>query len=366
MYGRIRNSGWRDRSRPRSSKSSSPVRSFRYHATDRAGHAAGEWLETELSNDASQFNTIDLTVAPSRSAEWPTIALLGSFFATWLSVVWLHESIPWPLQLIVLVPLGGLWMSLGHELLHGHPTRWNWVNTAIGSLPLALWLPFGRYKSLHIEHHLSDLTSPEDDPESFYVSPPAWQQAGPWRRRYFLFLRTVPGRLTIGVPRGILRFWRREIRLVGRGGVVRPWLLHIVTAAALCWWLFGIVGVDPLVYVVGFCLGGASCTQLRSFIEHAAVAEGTRSAVVKASPPMALLYLNNNLHHTHHTVPQAAWYKIPALHRELGSDDVAARGAGLYAGGYLEVVRTYFFHAFCQPDHPLSPGARPRGSRGIS
>ena len=81
---------------------------------------------------------------------------------------------------------------------------------------------------------------------------------------------------------------------------------------------------------------------------------------------MALLYLNNNLHHTHHAVPQLAWYKLPALHREMGSDAEADRGAGLYSGGYLEVVRTYFFTPFCQPDHPLSPGARPHGSRGIS
>ena len=324
-------------------------------------------METELSNDTSQFNAIAVTIAPStKSTEWPTVGLLVVFFAAWLLVVLLHDSIPWLLQLAVLVPLGGLWMSLGHELLHGHPTRWNWLNTAIGSVPLSLWLPFRRYKALHIKHHLSDLTFPEDDPESFYVPPPSWHQAGPWRRRYFLFLRTIPGRLTLGVPRGVIRFWSREIRLVRGAGIVATWVSHLVACAVLGWWLFGIVGFNPLVYVVGFCLGGASCTQLRSFVEHAAVVDGTRSAVVRASPPMALLYLNNNLHHTHHAVPQLAWYKIPALHRELGADEIADKGAGLYPGGYLEVVRTYFFTPFCQPDHPLSPGARPHGSRGIS
>ncbi|MCY7300153.1 MAG: fatty acid desaturase [Ilumatobacteraceae bacterium] len=317
-------------------------------------------METELSNDSSQFNAIAVAIAPSsRSTEWPTVALLVAFFAAWLAVVLLHESIPWPFQVAVLVPLGGLWMSLGHELLHGHPTRWNWVNAAVGSIPLSLWLPFRRYKALHIKHHLSDLTSPEDDPESFYVAPPSWHHAGPWRRRYFLFLRTIPGRLTLGVLRGVVRFWSREIRLVRGGGMVGPWVSHLVACAALGWWLFGIVGFNPVVYVVGFCLGGASCTQLRSFVEHAAVAEGTRSAVVKASPPMALLYLNNNLHHTHHALPQLAWYRIPALHLEIGADEIADKGAGLYSVGYLEVVRTYFFKPFCQPDHPLSPGALP-------
>lgn len=323
-------------------------------------------MEAELSHDTSQVETVASASIRRRSVEWPTVVLLVLFLAAWLAVVLLHDSIPWPLQMIMLVPLGGLWMSLGHELLHGHPTRWSWVNTTIGSIPLSLWLPFGRYKALHTKHHTSDLTSPEDDPESFYVPPPSWHQASPWRRRYFLFLRTIPGRLTVGVLRGLLRFWRREIRLLADGGIGVPWALHLAACAVLGWWLFGIVGFSPLVYVLGFCLGGASCTQLRSFVEHAAVAQGTRSAVVKASPPIALLYLNNNLHHTHHAVPQLAWYKIPALHREMGSDAAAEQGAGLYAGGYLEVVRTYFFKPFCQPDHPLSPGARPHGSRGIS
>ena len=323
-------------------------------------------MEAELSYDTSQVATQRSAGIGTRSTEWPTVVVLALFFVAWFLVVVMHESIPWPLQLAVMIPLGGLWMSLGHEQLHGHPTRWSWLNTAIGSIPLSLWLPFGRYKALHIQHHLSDLTDPEDDPESFYVPPPSWHRASPWRRRYYLLLRTAPGRLTLGVPRGIVRFWWREVRLLGGGGIVVPWALHLAASAVLGWWLFGVVGFNPLVYVAGFCLGGASCTQLRSFVEHAAVAEGTRSAVVKASPPLALLYLNNNLHHTHHAVPQLAWYKLPALHREMGSDAEADRGAGLYSGGYLEVVRTYFFTPFCQPDHPLSPGARPYGSRGIS
>ena len=294
------------------------------------------------------------------------MVLLAAFFAAWLAVVLGHRQIPWPLQIVALVFLGGLWMSLGHELLHGHPTRWTAVNTMIGFIPLSLWLPFARYKRSHIKHHLSDLTDPKDDPESFYVPPLTWQQASPLRRRYVLFLRTSPGRLTVGVPRGILRFWWREARLLRNGGTLGAWLAHLLAAGALGWWLFAVVGVSPAVYVLGFCLGGAACTQLRSFVEHAAVAEGTRSAVVKAGPLMSLLFLNNNLHHTHHAAPDLAWYRIPALHRSLGADDLAAAGAGLYPGGYVEVVRTYFVRPFCQPDHPLSPGARPYGARGIA
>ncbi len=300
------------------------------------------------------------------TVEWPTVLVLIGFGLTYLGVVLFHSSIPLPLQVIVLVPLGGLWMSLGHELLHGHPTRWDWVNTAIGSIPLAFWIPFPRYKTLHVKHHLSDLTDPDDDPESFYVRPPVWQQAGRLQRSWYLVLRTLAGRLTLGVPRGIIRFWIREAKACRDPRIARQWLVHLALAGVFGWWLFGVVGMNPLVYLFGFVLGGVACTQLRSFLEHCAVPSGTRSAVVKAGPLMSFLFLNNNLHHTHHALPDLEWYRIPAQHRVLGSDELAEQGAGLYRGGYLEVVRLHLFTPFCQPDHPLSPGARPYGSRGIA
>ena len=300
-----------------------------------------------------------------KQIEWPTVALLVAFFVALGSVIAWQDSIPWPLETLAYIYLGGLWMSLGHELLHGHPTPWTSVNSAIGFIPLSFWVPFARYKTMHVRHHRSNLTFPEDDPESFYVAPELWQNAGTVRRTYFLFLRTIPGRLTLGVPRGIIRFWRREVRLFDKGDVAKPWAVHIVGSIAVGWLIFGALHVSPWTYIFGFCLGGAACTQLRSFLEHAAVPEGTRSAVVKAGPVMSLLYLNNNLHHTHHGEPDLAWYRIPALHRAVGADEMAAQGAGLYKGGYWEVCRTYFFRPFCQPDHPLSAGARPLGARGL-
>lgn len=291
------------------------------------------------------------------SVEWPTVALLVVFVGAWLGLVLAGQHLPWPVQVLAFVYLGGLWMSLGHELLHGHPTRLTWLNSAVGWLPLSLWLPFGRYKTLHVEHHASDLTDPVDDPESTYVTPAAWEAAGPLRRRWFVLLRTVAGRCTVGVPRGIVRFWMREARTVRTGTEVAQWAAHVALAVAFGWWLFAVVGMNPWVYVFGFCLGGSACTQLRAFAEHQAVASGTRSAVVKAGPVMSLLFLNNNLHHTHHAEPNVAWYRIPTRHRALGSDDIAADGAGLYRGGYLEVARRYLVRPFGVPMHPLSIGS---------
>ncbi|MFZ9483109.1 MAG: fatty acid desaturase [Ilumatobacteraceae bacterium] len=293
-----------------------------------------------------------------QAVEWPTVLLLVAFFAAWGSLLAWHESVPWPLEVVLHVYLGGLWMSLGHELLHGHPTRWNSVNMVIGFLPLQFWIPFTRYKTLHVEHHYSDLTDPVDDPESFYVRPEVWESAGPLKRRWMMVLRTLGGRLLLGTPRGILRYWWGEARIVRAPREVVGWLLHIVASVAFGWWLFGVVGVSPWIYVPAFCLGGSACTNVRSFLEHKAVTEGTRSAVVKAGPVMSLLFLNNNLHHTHHAEPGLEWYKIPARHREMGSDALAAAGAGLYEGGYLQVFRTYLFRPFGTPPDPLAATRR--------
>ena len=290
-----------------------------------------------------------------RTSEWPTVLLLVAFFAVLGTVFAFQAHIPWPVELLLLTYLGGLWMALGHELLHGHPTRWRWLNSSIGSIPLSLWIPFFSYKWSHIRHHRCDLTDPVDDPESGYVSPAQWRRYGSVRRTMLVVVRTAAGRLTLGVPRGIVLFTVNEVRSLRREPrLLLAWAAHLALAVPLAWWLFAVVGVSPWTYVIGFVLGGSACTQLRSFVEHKAVAEGTRSAVVKAGPVMSLLYLNLNLHHTHHADPDLAWYRIPQRHRELGSDAIAAAGAGLYEGGYLQVLRMYFWKPFGEPVHPLT------------
>jgi len=298
--------------------------------------------------------------------EWVTLGLFVAFYAAWLSVVLLHSRLPWPVSVAVLALLGGFYMSLQHEALHGHPTSRRSVNTALAFAPLSLWLPYRRYRRSHIVHHGTDLTDPQQDPESFYLRPADWTSAGPVKRSYILFTRTMVGRLSIGSVHSIGLFLLHECHTVRSDRrAARRWLAHLVVAAVLAWWLFVLVGMPVWQYLVGFVLLGQSFTLLRSFVEHCAVAEGTRSAVVKAGPVMSLLYLNNNLHHTHHAQPSTPWYQLPALHRQLEGDAAAAGGAGLYRHGYVDVARRNLLRPFCQPDHPLSPGARPFGARGL-
>ena len=108
-------------------------------------------------------------------------------------------------------------------------------------------------------------------------------------------------------------------------------------------------GMAPWIYVVGVAWVGAALSLLRSFAEHRRPDETdddhSRSAVVRAGWFFSLLYLNNNLHHTHHARPGLPWFALPAAHEALGADQVAAAGAGLYVG-YRDVARRYLFHRF--------------------
>ncbi|MGZ6993365.1 MAG: fatty acid desaturase, partial [Ilumatobacteraceae bacterium] len=89
----------------------------------------------------------------SGGVEWITLGLFVGFYGAWLVVILDHESIPWPASIAALALLGGFYMSLQHEALHGHPTGWRGVNTALAFAPLSFWLPYLGYRSSHMVHH---------------------------------------------------------------------------------------------------------------------------------------------------------------------------------------------------------------------
>jgi fatty acid desaturase len=115
-------------------------------------------------------------------------------------------------------------------------------------------------------------------------------------------------------------------------------------------------GMPIWVYALGFVYGGASFTLLRSFVEHRAVAEGPKSAMVLTNPILSLVFLNNNLHLVHHAAPGTPWFALPALSRKMDAVAMARTGAGVY-NGYRDVFRQYALRPFCQPVRPCDQTA---------
>ena len=116
-------------------------------------------------------------------------------------------------------------------------------------------------------------------------------------------------------------------------------------------------GLDVWVYLLGAVWLGWSISLMRSFAEHRFVDGGTQSAVVRAGPVLSLLFLNNNLHLSHHARPGVPWYQLPALHATLDADAVAAANAGLYTS-YLDVARRFAVRPFARAGAPAG-GWRP-------
>jgi fatty acid desaturase len=279
--------------------------------------------------------------------EWPTVAVAMAIYAGFAAVLLWHAAMPTVVVIIALAVLGAWYNSLQHEVVHGHPTPWRTVNRAFATAPLGLVVPFSVYRDTHRAHHLADpLTDPDIDPESFYVSTATWARYGPIRRAAARAMQTLAGRLILGPPIVAVQWWRRIVTIASPADVLG--IAGHLAGAALVLVAVHASGLALWVYVVGVVWAGGALSLLRSFAEHRPQDDGTPSAVVRAGWFFSLLYLNNNLHHTHHVRPDVAWFELPGLHRRLDADRVAAAGAGWYRG-YGEIARRYLLRPFDRP-----------------
>ena len=262
--------------------------------------------------------------------------------------------LPWWL----LLPLGGylvgLHGSLQHEAVHGHPTPWRAVNEALVFPSLWLWMPYRRYRALHIRHHATPhLTDPIDDPESYYLTAEDWQRKGAIGRALLRVHNTVTGRLLLGPIFAALSYWRSDLALAlnGERGLARPWLLHLIGAALVLVWTLVVCGLPLIDYILLFAYPGMSLTLLRSFLEHQAHREaGQRTVIVEAGPVFSFLFLNNNLHALHHAAPDMPWYDLPGAFKRHRAQLLAANGGYRYSG-YGEIIARYLFRPKETPAH---------------
>jgi fatty acid desaturase len=297
--------------------------------------------------------------------EWPTMAIGATIVGGWLATTRFHGALPTPVTIALLGWLLAWSSSFQHEILHGHPTPWRWLNDAVGRITFELWLPYDHYKRTHLRHHRDDfLTDPIDDPESKYVAGRRWEEIGPTLRMLLRVNRTLVGRLLIGpwltVSAYLIGQFNELIAGVGKPGEGDPrsrWAIHVPYVAVTVAWLM----MNHVVwwhYAMAVWMAQA-LIQLRSFAEHRWMPDGVgRSASVASRGPLALLFLNNNLHTAHHRRMNLAWYRLPAFARRIDAPTIAAAGAGSFVG-YGDLFRRYAFQpiddAVFPPDLDLAP-----------
>lgn len=287
--------------------------------------------------------------------EWQTVALATLIYGGFLAVTWFWQALP----LAVVAAFGG-WLtawhgSLQHEVIHGHPTRIQRINDAIGWPPLSLWLPYAIYREGHLTHHRDEhLTDPIEDPESSYFTQAAWERMGRAGRLLAGWNTTLLGRLTLGPVVMIASFLAQEMSVVMKGDRPRAalWARHVLGIGVVLFWVCVVCDMPLWLYLFGFVYIGASLSRLRSYAEHRyADDHDKRTAIVENSPLFGLLFLYNNLHVLHHQRPAVSWYRIPLLYRRYRSALVRTNG-GLVYDGYFDVACRFLLTPHDDPRHP--------------
>ncbi|WP_170439021.1 fatty acid desaturase [Ruegeria arenilitoris] len=291
-----------------------------------------------------------------KSPEWPTFALIVACYALWLIAIFGVAA--WSLWLAV--PMMGvvaaLHSSLTHEALHGHPFRAKSLNEALMALPLTLFIPYNRFRDLHLAHHQdANLTDPYDDPETNYLDPAVWVRLPRWQRWVYQANNTLLGRMALGPIIGQLAFLREDWRGAVRGDrdIWLAWAFHLPGVAVVLW-----IAAQSAMPVWAFVLSaylGLALVKIRTFLEHRAHEKSrARTVIVEDRGPLAFLFLNNNLHVVHHMNPAAPWYRLPALYRRGKERYLACNEAYVYRS-YGQVFRQYFWRAKDPVAHPLWP-----------
>ena len=300
---------------------------------------------------------IQPSILGRRRHEWPTWCLIAVIYGGFAMVSYFHQQIP-----LWLLPLLGGWFvcwqsQLQHECIHGHPTRWQFLNDLIVYPSLWLWLPYPIYAENHRRHHATaDLTVPDLDPESYYWTAARWHDLGPAWRFVATLNQSLLGRMLLGPFLSISSLIKMELRSLLSGDYSHAgyWLLHSLAVAPVIYWIVAVCDMSFLKYLLCFALPGTSLALLRSFCEHVPARNpSNRTRAVEDSGPFAWLFLFNNLHVLHHRSPEIPWYALPSIYYSERSRLLKDSG-NTPLKNYGEVFRRYFWRIKDSPVLPAS------------
>ncbi len=292
-----------------------------------------------------------------RGIEWPTVLLLVATYGLWgVATVWIAAwSVPLAIFLAALA--GAQHSSLQHEVLHGHPTRWSWLNEALVFPALTVAIPYIRFRDSHLEHHQdSILTDPYDDPETNFQDPAVWNQLSWWWKGVLRLNNTLSGRMLIGPMVAQFAFVCCDLRAIKDGdrAVLMGWVWHVPALALVVWWVLAVSAMPIWAFLLAAYIS-LSILKIRTYLEHRAHdrARG-RTVIIEDRGPLSLIFLNNNFHVVHHMHPRLAWYKLPEIYFK-NPNRYLSRNEGYRYRNYLEIFTKYLFKAKDPVPHPLWP-----------
>ena len=294
------------------------------------------------------------------NTEWRTLVLIAACYGSWIfTLIFLAGFAP-ILATILLIPILTLHSSLQHECIHGHPFSRRGLNDLVIGLPLGLFIPFLRFKDVHLEHHQNaSICDPYDDPESWYVSQDFWQRLPTVFKRLFEINNTLIGRMCLGPAISLVRLAIDDGRAIARGNrrVLAAWLLHGVFGGSVVLLVLSLSPLPLWAYLIS-CYGGFSLLMVRTYLEHQAEESVRgRSVIIEDRGFFSFLFLNNNLHAVHHAYPAVAWHQLPALYRRH-RERFLSMNKGYRFDSYRQILHRYAFRRKEPVVYPLSSDGR--------
>ncbi|WP_065259329.1 fatty acid desaturase [Pseudomonas bananamidigenes] len=308
-------------------------------------------------DDAHRQQIENLRQRFTARTDWPTWLLLIGVYGGWFALVAGSEWLGLWWSTLLLIPLLVLWLSIQHELLHGHPTRWIVVNKVLGYAPFAVWYPYTLYRDSHLQHHRDeDLTIPGLDPESRYLSTGRWQGSSRFERNLHWLNKTVLGRFILGAPLALLALAGEELQRL-KNGERQAWLMWLTHGSLTVLMLFFIARYSLLPvwhYLFLISVPALSIAMVRSYYEHRPHAQSQQRTVLnEAGWPWRWLFLNLNFHLVHHDLPKLAWYDLPKAYR-MRRKQWVERSGGFLVQGYGQLWREHGLKPIDSPQHPFS------------
>ncbi|WP_095097603.1 fatty acid desaturase [Pseudomonas sp. Irchel 3A5] len=307
-------------------------------------------------DEAHRAEIVKLSTTLTSKTEWPTWLLLAGFYLAWAVIVFYGGVLGEGFTIVLLVPLVVLWMSIQHELIHGHPTRWPTINRALGFLPFAVWYPYDIYRDTHLAHHNDTvLTVPGQDPESRYVSGVFWLRSPRSIRMLLWVNKTLGGRLLVGAPLAVTGLVISEIGGLFHTGRLawRMWAVHMLSVGVVLALVEQYSAISAVQYIFLVSLPAMSIAMIRSFYEHrpSALPEH-RTVINESSGLLSWLFLNLNLHLVHHDLPGLPWFYLPRVYRARREQWIA-RNNGYVIDGYFSLLKKHLVSPVDCPRYPV-------------
>ena len=286
-----------------------------------------------------------------RTFEGPTWLVALVIYGGWVALAIGCRHLPLAIVLPLAIFLTAWHSSLQHETIHAMRRVPSRIRTLLATPALGVFYPYEWYRREHARHHATHELGSATDPESFVIDA-ARIEALPLPLRLILKANaTLVGRLLFGPTIQIVQTYRVAFDAIraGDADVRRIWIEHILYVILL-FTALQFVGIHPSAYLALVAYPAASLGLIRSFAEHREAEHWSeRTAIVESRSILSLLFLNNNLHATHHAVPSLPWYELPDRYdRDRRSGSLAPETPHLR--GYRHVARSWWLQPVTQPD----------------